>query len=140
MTATRRRRGSPHGGTDKLPKCKYEISAVDDDEDYGGLLDGEEDLKVIGNLSCSKESPGQEEWTATNFRTRKVFRFRLSSNGILDRTLAVYEASERIGTFSVQKHVSDVFRLRLTWKVGINCTNDTELVFILLCFHVIHAE
>ena len=38
-------------------------------------------------------------------RTRKVFRFRLSSNGILDRTLAVYEASERIGTFSVQKHV-----------------------------------
>jgi hypothetical protein len=29
-----------------LPKYKYEISAVDENEDYGGLFDEEEDLNV----------------------------------------------------------------------------------------------
>jgi hypothetical protein len=136
LTATRVHRKRDMGGK------RFSINAADD-LDWAYM--DESDMKAIGTLSMSPASKtarqGKErEWTVTNTQTGRLFRFRVSTRGILHKTISVYHAGERIGKFVLQRQASDLLRLRLTWNAQLMFENDSELSFLLLCFQIVQAN
>lgn len=121
---------------------RFTINAADD---IDWLYMDESDMKTIGELRMSPASNAARlakelEWAVTNTQTGRLFRFRVSARGMLRTTINVYHAGKRIGKFSLQRQALDLLRLRLKWTAQLQCENEAELSFLLLCFQVVQAN
>lgn len=133
---------STRKGQSSSSQQRFAIKSADD-EDWPLIEEAE--MKTIGCLSMTPPSKvakksKEVEWAVTNTNTGKLFRFKVSETKAKTKAISVYHSGVRVGHFTLRRQMTDLLRLRLKWDAVVRSEGESELMFLLLCFQVIHAS